>query len=120
MHISVTHCRSLAAMALSHISEIGIDAEVWRPQLHRVAHKYLAPSELSKWATTPRLLLLAWTIKEAVYKAARTPGLPLHSITLPDPEFSPLVASTPDGRQWLIHSTTHQEATVTTACIHTF
>lgn len=45
-HISVTHCRTIAAMAVADIPHIGIDAETSRPQLQRVASKYLSASEL--------------------------------------------------------------------------
>lgn len=72
------------------------------------------------WGASPRRLLLAWTIKEAVYKAARTPGLPLHGIVLPHPDSSPLTAATPDGRSWLIASEMHDEVRVTTASICIF
>ena len=102
-HISLTHCRSLAAIAVSSSPHIGIDAEIWRPQLIRVAPKFLSPSELPYWSASPLRLLFAWTVKEAVYKAARTPGLPLHSIALPDvsnPRL--LIASTPPAFLWRI------------------
>lgn len=116
-HISVTHCRTIAAMAVADIPHIGIDAETSRPQLQRVASKYLSASELPLWSATPHLLLLAWTIKEAVYKAARTPGLPLHHIRLPHPQAHPLQAATPDGRTWLISHTLHIPGTVITTAI---
>lgn len=102
-HISLSHCRSLAAIALSSSPHIGIDAEIWRPQLIRVAPKFLSPAELPFWSATPLRLLFAWTIKEAVYKAARTPGLPLHHISLPDlSDPRHLVASTPGPVLWRI------------------
>lgn len=109
-HISLTHCSPLAAIAVSSSPHIGIDAEIWRPQLQRIAHKFLSPAQIPYWSASLLRLLFAWTIKEAVYKAARTPGLPLHNITLPSPATlsalnspsTPLISSTPDSRQWRI------------------
>lgn len=120
LHISLSHCRSLAVIAVSSEPDIGVDAEVWREQLRHVVGKFLSPEETPVWGASPRLLLLAWTIKEAVYKAARTPGLPLHGIVLPHPGSSQLTAATPDGRSWLIASEMHDEVRVTTASIYNF
>lgn len=120
LHISLSHCRSLAVMAVSSEPNIGVDAEIWREQLHRVAHKFLSPDDMPLWSESQQLLLLAWTIKEAVYKAARTPGLPLIDIALPHPQSSPMVATTPDGRAWLISSGMHEDVRVTTASLHVF
>ncbi len=84
--ISVSHCAEAAVVAVSAGRQIGVDIEQLRPQLQRVRHKYLSDSELELFST-PDLMLLAWTAKEAVYKAALTPGLALHdiSLTLPEP-----------------------------------
>ena len=97
-HISLTHCSPLAAIAVSSSPHIGIDAEIWRPQLQRVASKFLSPAQLPYWSASPLRLL------------ARTPGLPLHNITLPSAATlsalsspsTPLISSTPDSRQWRI------------------
>lgn len=88
LFISVSHCATAAVIAVSPDSRIGIDIEQQRPQLRRVRQKYLSPRELEIF-DTPQLMLIAWTAKEAVYKAALTPGLPLHDIelSLPEPSF---------------------------------
>ena len=110
--VSLSHCRGLAVMAASESAEIGVDAEVWREQLRRVVNKFLAPEEMETWSATNEALLRAWTIKEAVYKAARTPGLPLCDIRLPRTADGS-IAATPDGRQWQLDTTTIEDATVT-------
>lgn len=82
-HISISHGAGMALLAVSPSGPIGIDIECWREQLLRVTHKYLTHTEQTAFGTDPALLLRAWTSKEAVYKAASTPGLPLTDISLP-------------------------------------
>lgn len=76
--ISLTHSIDLCILAVSTDGPIGIDTETSREQLRRVAHKFLAPDEGE--VTDLHALLLLWTAKEAVYKAALTPGLSLQEI----------------------------------------
>lgn len=92
--ISISHSADQCILAVTSSQEasIGVDTETWREQLLRVASKFLSAEELTVY-TTPKLLLLAWTTKEAVYKAARREGLPLKEIKLPVPP--PVIASFP-------------------------
>ncbi|MDE6007551.1 MAG: 4'-phosphopantetheinyl transferase superfamily protein [Muribaculaceae bacterium] len=110
--ISITHCNGLFAVAtLPSTPEVdlavftpraamGIDAErVDRSQVLRVRDRFLSPDELSDIpADDVRLNVLAWTIKEAAYKALRMPGLDFrHDIRIsrlplfgpPTPVFNP-------------------------------
>ncbi|MDE6283914.1 MAG: 4'-phosphopantetheinyl transferase superfamily protein [Muribaculaceae bacterium] len=84
--ISVSHCRTMAAIILTPPSlSPGIDCET-RDRSHtllKVAARYLSPSQLKDWASSPERLLRAWCIKEAIYKALRIEGLPLADIPLP-------------------------------------
>lgn len=104
--ISITHCSDTAMLAIAPEGiAIGIDCEHFRPALRNVAPRILSAAELSAWGADDNLLLRAWTIKEAVYKAALTPGLPFaYGINLPSPEAFNLpeksVASTQDGRNF--------------------
>lgn len=89
--ISLSHCESYCALALGHSdAAIGIDIEIPRRQLLRVAPRFLAPSEISATELHSieqaglSFLLKLWTIKEAVYKAALTPGLGLAEIVTAD------------------------------------
>lgn len=61
---------------------IGVDSETARPQLLRVAGKFINHTESAYIPQLISTLLQAWTAKEAVYKAALTPGLGLTEITL--------------------------------------
>lgn len=91
--ISVTHCRGLFAVAtlpptpevdLAFFSEraaLGIDAE-WadRTQVLRIRERFLNAVELDMVPADDILSnVVAWTVKEAAYKAARTPGLDFRS-----------------------------------------
>ena len=87
--ISVTHCPGLLAVAtlpdtpevqLTEYSDraaLGIDAERGdREQVLKLRERFLSPDELQEIpADDVRKNILAWTVKEAVYKAALTEGL---------------------------------------------
>ncbi|MDD6889375.1 MAG: 4'-phosphopantetheinyl transferase superfamily protein [Bacteroidales bacterium] len=74
--ISVSHCHSGACIAVSRPAKhFGIDIEDQSPKLERVKSKYIGDSE-AIFIGAERLLP-AWTIKEAVYKAAGIAGLSL-------------------------------------------
>ena len=80
---SISHCRTHAALVAGHgCAAIGADIEIFRPTLRRVVHKFLTEAERHAYCTD-EALLQAWTLKEAVYKAALTPGLALAEIHLP-------------------------------------
>lgn len=87
--ISVTHCKGLLAVAtlpstpevdLAEFSEraaLGIDAErIDREQILGVRDKFLSEREKEMVeADDVKANILAWTLKEAAYKAALRPGL---------------------------------------------
>ncbi|MCC8036627.1 MAG: 4'-phosphopantetheinyl transferase superfamily protein [Bacteroidales bacterium] len=91
-YISISHSRQAVALAIAH-HPIGIDIEEARnEQLERVRERFATPAD------SPTLSLLQqWTAKEAVFKAAGTPGLPLTDITV-----TPTSATTPDGRVYTL------------------
>lgn len=78
--VSITHSADQCILAVTDEGPIGIDTETARTQLERIRDKFISPTD----AVTPDLhgLLKAWTVKEAVYKAALTPGLALTDITI--------------------------------------
>lgn len=85
--ISISHSLNLAAIAIGGAEmRIGIDCESAdrTNQLERVKGRYLSPSQLAAWGCSPERLLLAWCMKEAMYKALTIGGLPLIDIPLPD------------------------------------
>lgn len=83
--ISVSHSRTTLLLAVSRSGHpIGVDTETAdrSRQLRHVAPRFLSQAQQC-WATDPGLLLRAWTIKEALYKAAAIAGWPLTEIPLP-------------------------------------
>lgn len=83
--ISVSHSRTTLLLAVSRSGHpIGVDTETAdrSRQLRHVAPRFLSQAQQC-WATDPGLLLRAWTIKEALYKAAAITGWPLTEIPLP-------------------------------------
>lgn len=86
--ISLSHCHTCAvlARALDAGCRIGVDAETQRPQLQRVAPRVLSALEMQHYAPMTDGLLAAWTLKEALYKAARVVGADFKAdIALPVP-----------------------------------
>lgn len=87
--ISVSHSRRYACIAVSPDRHIGIDIEEQRSQLRRVAPRVMSDKEMAVYGHKDNMLLRAWTLKEALYKAALTPGLDYRKdIILPLPSDS--------------------------------
>lgn len=108
-HISVSHSRHWVAVAVDSCFPIGIDVEEYRiAQLSRVADRFLSLAEKAVWTDN---LTEAWTCKEAVYKAALTPGLALKDIRLLNPE----EADVPDGRKFRLTTTSTLDYCLTIA-----
>ena len=74
---SLSHSLEYAAIAFSKsVQPLGVDIEQPSAKIRRVASKFLSERELADFADDTKLLA-AWTAKEAAYKLARIPGLPL-------------------------------------------
>lgn len=96
--VSVSHCATMVAIALAPAGwGIGIDCETSDrlEQLSRIVPRFLAPEQQDIWGEAPATLW-AWTMKEAIYKAALQPGLALEWIPLPLE--IPLATQTSDGK----------------------
>lgn len=99
--ITISHCKGIAALAVGYSERIGLDIERMRPTLYRVRRKYLSVREIDV-CSDGAALLAAWTVKEAVYKAAATRGIDFSDdISLPDRDG---ISHTADGRRF--HVTT--------------
>lgn len=83
-YISISHSRSVACLAVADDGVPGVDVEQAREQLRRVAPRVLSDDEIAVYGSSISLLLRSWTLKEALYKAALTPGLDFRAdIALP-------------------------------------
>ncbi|AXI24104.1 4'-phosphopantetheinyl transferase superfamily [Cardinium endosymbiont of Sogatella furcifera] len=67
-HISFSHTRYLAAVALSTVCPIGIDIEIVKPSLHKVQKKFLTEAEAQDANHCLAKLAIYWCAKEALYK----------------------------------------------------
>lgn len=118
--ISVSHSERLCVLAVTREAgkSIGVDTETWREQLIRVAPRFLSGDEMGAY-TSHSQLLLAWTAKEAVYKAALLPGLALQEIHLPVPApEGEGFAVTARGRRFTVESVALlSDMAITTAAI---
>ena len=69
LHISVTHTADYSGVIISG-KAVGIDMEMVRPRIERVADKFLSPEEMQMINEEHKLDLMtrAWCAKEALYK----------------------------------------------------
>lgn len=122
--VSLTHTGHFLAMAtrpesVEPVSEgfdarnaLGIDAERWdREQVRRIRERFLGPEELESIAPDDlEGLIMAWTAKEAAYKAMLTPGLDFRKqiriVSLPgikDRRKGVAEVTMPDGHVWRLN-----------------
>lgn len=76
-HISITHSFTFSAVIVSN-SEVGIDIEMQRDKIGRIAHKFIDYEfqYLEKESDCfVRRLTVIWGIKESLYKLFATPGM---------------------------------------------
>jgi 4'-phosphopantetheinyl transferase len=77
VHISFSHSGNYAAAACSRDYRIGVDIEIPRQRIFRVADRFLHPEELASIAEPFMLekLCIYWCAKEAVFKLNGKPGV---------------------------------------------
>lgn len=80
-HISVSHSSTVVGIVMSGKWAVGIDIQDPSEKISRVRDRFLSGRELALLPDT-RYLLMAWTVKEAVYKAVAIGGLPLKNIVI--------------------------------------
>lgn len=74
-HISLSHCKGKAVLALSDNTPIGIDVECIADRIQRLAHRVLNEDELHCVGTSTLLATIAWTAKEALFKCIPEEGV---------------------------------------------
>ena len=77
-HISITHSNQFTGIIVSASNEVGIDIEMQREKILRIAHKFTPIEEYRTIANADALirkLTLVWGCKEALYKIYAEPGL---------------------------------------------
>ncbi|MEA1785651.1 4'-phosphopantetheinyl transferase superfamily protein [Arenibacter sp. GZD96] len=87
-HISITHSHNFTGIILGEKKEVGIDIEMQRDKILRIAHKFTPIEEYRTLANTDaiiRKLTIVWGAKEAIYKIYAHHGLSfLHHIDVKD------------------------------------
>lgn len=74
--ISLTHSFDYAAVMMSDNGEVGIDLELVKPKIVRIADKFMKPEELSVIGDNDvEKLYACWCAKEAVYKLQGNKGV---------------------------------------------
>lgn len=74
--LSISHTKTVAGIALGTQS-IGIDLEIYRPKIERIAPRFMHSNENFAFEGTRIVekLTLIWTAKEALYKALKQKGV---------------------------------------------
>ena len=83
LQFSISHTDHFAAVMVSQTNDVGIDVEVVSERAHRVRRKFLSETEeqlikryaLSEQPTEDHLYTMAWSIKEAAFKALHQVGV---------------------------------------------
>jgi len=122
-HVSISHSRHCASAIYHPNLAVGIDIEGPRPELKRIATKFLndadrqtvADHDQPEWA-----LRVLWGAKEALFKAAQTPGLIwAHDMVIHDiPTIGPddRLRATVKGREFdIIYGAIHDDCWVIAA-----
>ncbi|MEL6916474.1 MAG: 4'-phosphopantetheinyl transferase superfamily protein [Bacteroidota bacterium] len=91
-HISITHSYHFTGIIIGDTEEVGIDIEMQREKILRIAHKFTPIEEYRTLANTAaiiRKLTIVWGAKESLYKIYATHGLSfLHHIDIKDFSFN--------------------------------
>jgi phosphopantetheinyl transferase len=67
-YFSISHSWPYVAAVVSPYVECGIDIQTWHPKMEKLQNKFLSSEEQVFFRNDPRLITLAWSAKEAVYK----------------------------------------------------
>lgn len=77
-HISITHSHDFTGIIISETDEVGIDIEMQRDKILRIAHKFTPIEEYKTLANVEaiiRKLTIVWGAKESLYKIYAQQGL---------------------------------------------
>lgn len=90
--ISITHSHEFTGIIISEIDEVGMDIELQREKILRIANKFTPLEEYKTVANVDALirkLTIVWGAKESLFKIYAQPGLSfLHHIDITDFSFS--------------------------------
>ncbi|MEO6830881.1 MAG: 4'-phosphopantetheinyl transferase superfamily protein [Chitinophagaceae bacterium] len=93
-YFSLSHSFPYVAAIISTQEECGIDIQVWKEGMHKIAHMFLSPEEQALSDHENTQYTLAWSAKEAAYKWNGRRGidfiadLPIKKISTKNTKFS--------------------------------
>tara|TARA_R110002049_G_scaffold28018_1_gene96282 strand:+ start:354136 stop:354648 length:513 start_codon:yes stop_codon:yes gene_type:complete len=91
-HISITHSHEFTGIIISGTQEVGIDIEMQREKILRIANKFTPIEEYRTIANTDALiqkLTIVWGAKESIFKIYAKQGLSfLHHVDVKDFSFA--------------------------------
>lgn len=91
-HISITHSHEFTGIIISSTQEVGIDIEMQREKILRIANKFTPIEEYRTIANTDALiqkLTIVWGAKESIFKIYAKQGLSfLHHVDVKDFSFA--------------------------------
>ena len=67
-YFSISHSWPYVAAVVSPYVEAGIDIQCWHPRMEALQNKFLNEREQGLFKNDPKLITLAWSVKEAAYK----------------------------------------------------
>jgi 4'-phosphopantetheinyl transferase len=67
-YFSISHSWPYVAVVVSPYVEAGIDIQCWHPRMQQLQNKFLGEDEKPFFKNDSKLITLAWSAKEAVYK----------------------------------------------------
>lgn len=73
-HFSISHSFPYVAVAVHTECPIGVDIQVYRDKITRIAPKFLSDDEMRLFAVDVRSITLLWSAKEAMFKWRGTGG----------------------------------------------
>ena len=88
--ISISHSFQFTGIILSKSRDVGIDIEMQREKIRRIAHKFTTFNTGTESDPSPdsvRNLTLLWGAKESLYKIAAIPGLSFREHIFIEPDF---------------------------------
>lgn len=95
--ISITHSHNFTGIIISSSEHVGIDIEMQRDKILRIAHKFIPFEEyktLANTAAVVRKLTIVWGAKESLYKIYGHRGVSfLHHINVQDFKFDAYVTT---------------------------
>lgn len=120
-HISISHTKGYAAVALHPFKEVGIDIEQYGDKVCRVRNKFLQPEE-EKQVDKDDIykLLLYWSAKETVFKVLGLEGVELKQhirifpfVSAEQGTFHAMELKTGTNNQFLIKYLIHKDFVLT-------